>query len=750
MKKLSTILLSISLLVASAQVKLRIQPSMILDEKAYTKSNPFFMFDENALTGSSEPPVGNPINRWGEYLDAQLYYPLAAVIDLGQNINISNIYFYDGSGGGKVEVYSGNLGSWSLLFTDNFGAYNSWVKHPVNKSTRYLRILNYDAGNNFLEMVIYGDKQAIAPPKPIPTINYPTIDNFMGVNIIHATSNPADAAVVKHLREFHEWSWDEANEQFLNYQGYPQNQYGFNPSWAGNWNFDKVYKSYKDNGNTVYPTLQSSSYWLLGGILNDSTQNKPIKPWENAEDPASYVEHADYMYQFAARYGKSAVPTVNIKTKTDNQKLSALNYVDGIENWNEPNKNWKGRRGLFLPFEYAAMTSADYDGHEKRLGTTVGAKNADPNIKFIMAGLISLDTAYIKAMKYWFESARTDKKFVPDVINFHNYCNDGSGQGNPATKGVSPEQFNLEAKTKAVVDYCKRNLPDKQVWVTEFGYDVQQAISDQKAPPYASFSAEQVQAMWNVRNYLAYAAAGVDRAYLYWLSDSNSDEPFKFESCGLIKNTPTLRTRRPAWYWTYTMRNVLKNYKFKSKPVSGNDNVMIQEYAHSTNADSVVYVLWCPTSNGTTVNTYNLNLPSPGASSAVKITATNGNIKGTSSKLTISNSTVVVKVTEDPTYVVVKKATNALIDITDVSDNLSSNTVLIYPNPVKDDLTINAPEDIESIEIIDVKGVMVLEKTNIDAKTFTLDVSHLDQGIYALEIVEHNGKVIKSKVSIVK
>jgi hypothetical protein len=36
-------------------------------------------------------------------------------------------------------------------------------------------------------------------------------------------------------------------------------------------------------------------------------------------------------------------------------------------------------RGYSTPYEFAARSSADYDGHRKALGDTFGIKNADPN-----------------------------------------------------------------------------------------------------------------------------------------------------------------------------------------------------------------------------------------------------------------------------------------------------------------------------------------------------------------------------------
>jgi len=51
---------------------------------------------------------------------------------------------------------------------------------------------------------------------------------------------------------------------------------------------------------------------------------------------------------------------------------------------------------------------------------------------------------YIRAMQFWFEHNRKDKKFVFDVITVHHYCNEGGG---PAimSRGIGPQQDDLKA-----------------------------------------------------------------------------------------------------------------------------------------------------------------------------------------------------------------------------------------------------------------------------------------------------------------
>lgn len=71
----------------------------------------------------------------------------------------------------------------------------------------------------------------------------------------------------------------------------------------------------------------------------------------------------------------------------------------------------------------------------------------------------------------------------------------------------------------------------------------------------------------------------------------------------------------------------------------------------------------------------------------------------------------------------------------------------IYPNPVSDILYINTDSQIKSIELYDVYGRMVLNKTNLTTTDITVDVSHLNSGIYVLRLNTTKGtgdfKVVK-------
>ena len=165
----------------------------------------------------------------------------------------------------------------------------------------------------------------------------------------------------------------------------PDGKVRFQPSGAagGNsWFFDDYYAKLKAHQVTVCPALQNSSPVYFKG----EPDNKPIESGADPEDPASYIIHAKHMFQFAARYGSSKVADSLVVLASDQPRTTGENSLRYFEDWNEPDKTWKGREGRFNPSDLAAMCSADYDGDQGRLGKNAGVRNADPNAKMVMGG----------------------------------------------------------------------------------------------------------------------------------------------------------------------------------------------------------------------------------------------------------------------------------------------------------------------------------------------------------------------------
>lgn len=464
------------------------------------------------------------------------------------------------------------------------------------------------------------------------------------------------------VREYHSWVWDEGNHQ-KDYEGYPNNQLAWNPG-AVEWNFDRFYRNLHQLNIMVSPVLQGNVPWLLPPNYYE-LMSKPIAENEDASDPTSYIEHANYLYQFAARYGSNRLKSSLLKLRADQERLTGLGYVRYLENWNEYDAWWKDRKVYFEPAEYAAMASADYDAHRGKLGETVGVKNADPRMKMVMSGTTTAELKHIEALKEWADKNRAgDLPF--DVINVHHYSNDKGGQFHENSIGVSPEADRLKERMLYLVAYRNRFFPDKEVWITEFGYDTH-PNSPQRAPKIAHFSQEEVQAQWLVRSYLAIAAAGIDRAAMYMLRDVNENSALQFQTSGLVSSKDTGYKAKASWYYVYTLKNRLKGMIFDGEIESGDGRVMIYRFQHQTDASKTGYVLWCPTANGTEVKDFPLQLPKK-VRQAVLVEMEKGDRDGKHSSLTQNEKEqVMVNVSERPVIVLTKSdndffARNYLLD----------------------------------------------------------------------------------------
>ena len=128
-----------------------------------------------------------------------------------------------------------------------------------------------------------------------------------------------------------------------------------------------------------------------------------------------------------------------------------------------------------------------------------------------------------------------------------------------------------------------------------------------KHRPLAATSTYEVQANWLVRSYLAAAAAGVDKAIDFVSRDADASSSDMFSSSGLTASPALAFAPKISWYYVYTLKNTLTGMSFLSEVNSGNANVRIYKFKNATGSNGG-YVIWCPTSNNTTENNYQLTL----------------------------------------------------------------------------------------------------------------------------------------------
>lgn len=645
--------------------KLVLSADMLINEVA--KGNAGFLVDEQG--GAGEIKALRPKTNWSVNVAegaVDWYLPANAVIDLGHEHVITHIHLYDGDGlAGNCRVNYGIPFRWTPLLTDPLTKSNVWNAHSVkNIRTRYLQI-SKETDADMREIVLYGypvEPASASPKTALPARVLPVTHNTIGIN--GHCDDPMDrVAVAGIVREYHSWHYHEGGFT-RGYPGYPNNATQWSPSTlksdtikraAGvvpDWNpnlktgvdFDQYYRKMKEAGITVFPCIQGTVPWLNGDPDKHSRRKPVDKPGADPASAASYAAHADIMFQYAARYGHAKVPDQKLKLAPNQPRLSGLGYLDYYENWNEPDGWWGGRSDYFSPYEYAAMSSADYDGHESTLGPDKGIKNADPTAKLVMSGIAIPSVDYLKAMQFWFEHNRKDHRFVFDVLTVHHYCNAGGGQA-VMTKGISPEQDDLRGVMQRITDFRNRHAPDKEVWMTEFGWDTN-PVTKQAAPT------PEIQGQWLVRAFLACLAGGMDRVAMFMLKDVKTNGTTQFDNSGLIGATgdPTVK---PSWYYVYTLREQLDGLVFQGETKTGNSKVMVYRFKNPKTGEGI-YAVWCPTSDGTTVTGFPLSVKgSP--TSATLITLQDKQKHGFSKKLPLTAGAVRVDVSERPVFVKVDR-----------------------------------------------------------------------------------------------
>lgn len=580
---------------------------------------------------------------------------VSCYIDLKDTYQITHIAFKDTYGNPTVEFLQGSPFHWQSIFSQQMNTYLTWQCIPVEKvETRYLQIVSNSKDAGISEIAIYGYKTKDRENEETIEQKHETnmtIDKAIGANGF-IDDRMSEIKAVGHIREYHNYRW------VISQKG--QNK--FNPSDGWPWNFDEYYKTLHENKIDIIPCIQGTSKYLLDPDKvknNDFTLNeKPLRYDLDPSKPESYADHASTMFQYAARYGNTKVAENKLQLANDQEKKTGLGYIEYYENNNEPDKNWEGLSSYASPYELAAMCSADYDGHEKTMGDTYGIKNADPNSKLVLGGLAGGNTEYLDLMKLWFENNRRDKKIAFDVINFHAY----SGTN-------APEQSEMKTKCEEIVQWRNENAPDKEVWITEFGWDTNTGSAIAAPDP-------ETQGDWIVRGYLTALGTGIDRASMYMLRDASyAQNPGKYATSGLTTEKGAW-TKKPSWYYVSTLKNVLTDYEL----IETQESETVYQYTFKKkDSNEICYALWCPTADGSKINQYSLNI----GENKTKATLTklqDGYYDGVKSRLKIQDSQVFVEVSESPIFVTVEgiegnylTPTNTKIPIT-VNQITTNNT----------------------------------------------------------------------------
>ena len=164
------------------------------------------------------------------------------------------------------------------------------------------------------------------------------------------------------------------------------------------------------------------------------------------------------------------------------------------------------------------------------------------------------------------------------------------------------------------------------------------------------------------------------------------------------------------------------------------------------NAESSVFYVW----NGGT-GTINYNLGTDGNSGAtwLSLDTQSGSSTGEHDRVQISYNT---PGTYDVTLIATGPYGNDTLTKTGYIyvggvgvDNLSSETISIFPNPVSDNMTIRGNVNIREITLYNIAGQAIINQV-VEAKSITINTSTLPAGVYTMKATLDKGTINKKVV----
>lgn len=159
----------------------------------------------------------------------------------------------------------------------------------------------------------------------------------------------------------------------------------------------------------------------------------------------------------------------------------------------------------------------------------------------------------------------------------------------------NPQLLRYLNDIEALCRWRDRHAPEKEVWVTEFGYDSSTKTADPngKFPQWIGVTDEQ-QAQWLVRSLLVFAAMPVERAYIYFFNDR--DIPSLHSSAGITRNFEP----KPSFHALAHLQRVLGDHRFRRIVADEPGQLRVQEFERGDDPRARVWAVWSPTGGGIT------------------------------------------------------------------------------------------------------------------------------------------------------
>lgn len=381
----------------------------------------------------------------------------------------------------------------------------------------------------------------------------------------------------------------------------------------------------------------------------------------------------------------------------------------GVLLGNEYNQDWSTSQNHYSPAAYTAYASAFYDGDKGKMGSRMGAKNADSSMTIVMAGTAGADTDYLKGIQYASYYNRPDHSIPFDVINFHTYATNGTNGGGTNPHASSPEIYFAGGLIQSYISTASYLMPGKPIWITEWGYD-RNGKSPLSVPPITGQDSAQTQAAWIARFWFMLSFTGIQRSTIFQLHNDPLQTMYDtlgyttFNTTGLADGhyvgnqfstqNATSWYAYPVWYYQSTIWRRLFNYKPDTilHANVGGDSLYVYRYVNVSYPDSVAYAVWSGTQTNRILNNYALrigHLSTP----IEQVTLADKYMDGVdTTKNTDANGNLAITITESPKlyFTTLSSIGGTLADSASSQANISPTLNVSNQNTKNDTTTITA------------------------------------------------------------
>ena len=217
--------------------------------------------------------------------------------------------------------------------------------------------------------------------------------------------------------------------------------------------------------------------------------------------------------------------------------------------------------------------------------TARGVRMADPAMKIATCAVtVGESGRYAKSVDCF-----DGLEDLYDIVNIHVYA---QVEPWPTWLRSFPEDPNIDYLDvmQDVILWRDEHVPDKPIWLTEFGWDA----STKPAPAEGTFSrwvgaTDTQQAQYLVRSFLVTSELAIDRAYIFFFNDS--DEPQVHGSSGLTRNFEP----KTAFHAVAHLYRTLGDYRFSRVLEERVGDLYVYEFVHGQDASHHVWAIWSPT-----------------------------------------------------------------------------------------------------------------------------------------------------------